>query len=135
MTHFCGIDFNSLYPLAFSSQQHDSIKYTDGKMIMHVRLEGFPQMGEGDDGVKQLKRPHAIIGSRDTLFIGEITRRIPKWRLNNCINFLRMSLNRRISCTEEDIGEFTYDYCIRNIHPTDIEERNNIQLAIVDETT
>jgi len=34
VTHCFGIDFNSLYPHAFSSEKHPFIKYTGGKMFM-----------------------------------------------------------------------------------------------------
>ena len=34
MTHFLGVDFNSLNPSAFSSNQHEFIPYTNGRMYM-----------------------------------------------------------------------------------------------------
>ena len=34
VTHCFGIDFNSLYPHAFSSEKHPFIRYTSGKMFM-----------------------------------------------------------------------------------------------------
>jgi len=84
MTHFCGIDLNSLYPSAFSSQSHEFTKYTGGRTLMPGRLESCMTVTTE----KQMKRAMGIIFNRETLFLAEVTGRIPKDRLNECIKLL-----------------------------------------------
>ena len=122
ISHFIGIDFNSLYPSVFSGQSHDEIKYTNGKMYMPGRVTSYMEV----KNELQLKRALSIIHSKDRfnengeLFIADVKGYIPKERLNECINFLPIIRNIDVLTNEGAIGKYMYDYMIKNNY--DIEK-------------
>ena len=87
ITHFIGVDFNSLYPSSFSGAYHECNPYTGGKMYMPGRvIEHSIVTSEA-----QLNRCKAIIHSKDRftekgqLFVVKLRGRIPKRRIKECI--------------------------------------------------
>ena len=78
MTHFCGVDFNSLYPSAFSSKNNLNNPYTNHKMLMPGRIDKI--LTDKNDCLK-------IINSRDTLFLATIKGHINEKYINDFINF------------------------------------------------
>ena len=131
MTHFVGTDFNSLYPSAFSSNEHQFIKYTGGKMYMPGRLTKTIQCVN----TTFKKNAIAIIKRKDTLFVADIKGHIPKERINEFINFLPIIRNKDIITNKETIGEYMYDYMKNNGIKVDDKERKLTQLAEVDDFT
>ena len=129
MTHFVGTDFNSLYPSVFSSNPHPFIKYTGGRMYMPGRLL---KTMECDNAVFK-KMAMQIINKKDTLFVAVVKGRIPKERINECINFLPIIRNKDIVTNKETIGEYMYDYMVKNDIKTETKERKLTQLAETDD--
>ncbi len=123
MTHFIGVDFNSLYPSAFSSMKHDFIKYTDNKMYMPGRLVEHIQATPAN-----MKSVMNIINEKDTLFIAEVKGRIPDEHINEFINFPPIFRNIDINTDEETIGTYMYEYCKANNMITGKPERKLTQL-------
>ena len=91
ITHYMGVDFNSLYPSAFSSTQHEFIPYTNGQMYMPGRISNTYKCDS--EKVKNLALD--IINKKDTLFIAGVKGHIPKEHLNKFINFLPIFRNLR----------------------------------------
>jgi hypothetical protein len=80
----CGINFNSLYPSAYSSIKTNKIGYTDGRLLI-------------PGGVKFYKvdknRIATIIQSREELFIVSVKGRIPEEWYNKFLEFLPIYRN------------------------------------------
>ena len=131
MTHFVGVDFNSLYPSVFSSKPHVFIKYTDSKMCMPGRLTGVIKVIRDDQTVDDEVRKKAlsIIHAKKSLFVAEIKGHIPKEYINGCINFLPILRNINIRTDQQTIGSFMYNYMKTNHIPVDRETRKLTQLA------
>jgi hypothetical protein len=119
MTHVIGVDFNSLYPSAFSSNHNSNNPYTDGKMYMAGRIlktiivENYPQKQECN----------AIINSRDQLFVAEVKGHIDDAYLNDFVNFPPIFRNLTIKTNRETIGSYMYDYMSSNNLKTDHVEK------------
>ena len=128
MTHFVGTDFNSLYPSVFSSNPHPFIRYTGGRMYMPGRLVKTMIC---DNPIDRFAAGE-IIKEKDTLFVAELKGHIPKERINECINFLPIIRNKEIITNKETIGEYMYDYMIKNKIKTEQKERKLTQLAETD---
>ncbi len=124
MTHFCGIDFNSLYPSTFASISHDFIPYTDNKMYMPGRLVKHIKCDNEEDKTKALN----IINGKSELFIAEIKGHIPKEHINEFINFPPIFRNIDITTDEATLGTYMYNYCKANKLTTDKTERKLTQL-------
>ena len=129
ISHFIGVDFNSLYPSSFSGAYHPCNKYTGGKMYMPGRvLEHSIVTTE-----EQLKRCQAIIHSKERftengqLFVAKIRGYIPKNRLNDCINFLPIIRNLDIVTDEQTIGNYMYKYMKDNGYKTDTIQKKLTQ--------
>lgn len=125
MTHFVGVDFNSLYPSSFSSNKHEFIKYTDGRMYMPGRLN---EVLICDTATKKAKAL-GIIRRKDTLFVAEVKGHIDEKYINDYINFLPIIRNLEITTDEQTIGEFMYNYMKTNNLPIDQKQRKLTQLA------
>ena len=125
MTHFVGVDFNSLYPSAFSSNSHPFIKYTGGKMYMPGRLVETIDCYNGVFKAKAL----GIINRKRDLFVAVVKGHIEKEHINDFINFLPIIRNIEITTNRETIGDFMYDYMVENGIKTDVPERKLTQLA------
>ena len=90
MTHFFGVDFNSLYPSLFSSKPHGFIKYTDGKIYMPVSLIGVIKVICEDITIDNEAKQIAlsIIHAKTSLFVAMIKGNTPKEYINDCIQLL-----------------------------------------------
>ncbi len=124
MTHFCGIDFNSLYPSTFASVSHDFVPYTDNKMYMPGRLVEHFKCDTEENKTRALN----IINSKTKLFIAEIKGHIPKEYINEFINFPPIFRNIDITTDEATLGTYMYNYCKDNKLTTDKQERKMTQL-------
>ncbi|KAI5512099.1 DNA/RNA polymerases family [Trichomonas vaginalis G3] len=125
MTHFVGVDFNSLYPSSFSSNPHDFIQYTDHKMYMPGRLNGVIICDTATKKAKAL----GIIKKKNTLFVAEVKGHIDEKYINDYINFLPIIRNLDIITDEKTIGSFMYNYMKSNNLPVDQKQRKLTQLA------
>ncbi|WP_458455092.1 hypothetical protein [Methanobrevibacter sp.] len=122
ITHFIGVDFNSLYSSSFSGVYHVFIPYTGGKMYMPGKVTSFTS----NMTPNQKKRAMAIIKnpkrkSKDQadidsieLFVAEVKGYIPPSNLNKCINFLPIFRNMDVPLSPEVIGEYMTDYMETN---------------------
>jgi hypothetical protein len=126
MTHFIGMDFNSLYPSAFSSASHDFIKYTGGKMYMPGKITAFYDCVEKPE-LKKIARE--IINRKDTLFIAEVKGHIDRNHLNEFINFLPIFRNIDITNDELTLGPYMVNYMKENGMKIGNTERKLTQLA------
>jgi len=124
MTHFVGVDFNSLYPSTFASVKHDFVPYTDGKMYMPGRLKSFIKTGS----LKLKNEARKIISGKCELFIVEVKGHIPSERMADVVNFPPIFRNITITTDESTIGSFMYDYCKQHNFPTDKKTRKLTQL-------
>jgi hypothetical protein len=125
MTHYVGLDFNSLYPSVFSSNYHPFIKYTNGRMYSPGRIMNVYRCA--NENTKKLAMD--IINRKDTLFIAEVKGHIDEKYLNEFINFLPIFRNIEITTDKETIGEYMYDYLKSNNIKTDVKEKKLTQLA------
>ena len=127
ISHFIGVDFNSLYPSAFSGVYHDANPYTGGKMYMPGKVTSFMEnTAEHPWTEAQKKRVYSIIHNKDRkskdpakiekieLFVAEVAGYIPPENLNKCINFLPIFRNVDVPLREEVIGNFMCDYMDKN---------------------
>ena len=106
VTHITGIDFNSLYPSVYSSNEHPFIPYTDHKMYMPGSvMDAFKC---NDIFLKQKAR--RIIESRDTLFVADIRGYIPREYWNEFINLPPIWRNVTIKTDEKTLGPYMYNY-------------------------
>lgn len=125
MTHFVGVDFNSLYPSCFSSNTNPFIKYTGGRMFMPGRLT------KTINCTNQVFKKIAlnIINRKDTLFVAVVKGHIDEKYINDYINFLPIIRNKEITTDEKTLGTFMYQYMLDNGIQTDKKERKLTQLA------
>jgi len=113
VTHCFGIDFNSLYPHAFSSEKHPFIKYTGGKMFM----PGY--IVKHMEDVNLSEALHAIYNmdrytESDQLFIVKLKGFIPSHKIQKCVNFAPIIRNFEIELTEEVVGSYMFNLLKRN---------------------
>ena len=123
ITHFIGVDFNSLYPSAFSSVENVNNPYTDHKMYMPGRMTSSMTVHNEN----QLNRALKIINSKNTLFIALIKGYIPEECRNKCINFLPIIRNINVEKTEDIIGEYMYNYMSKHNYKLDDSEKKLTQ--------
>jgi hypothetical protein len=83
-TYVCGVDFNSLYPSAYSSIKTNKIAYTDGKLLMFGGVKLY---------TVDKNRIAQVIQSREELFIVSVKRRIPEEWNNKFLEFLPIFRN------------------------------------------
>jgi hypothetical protein len=109
-THCVGIDFNSLYPSAYSSFPHCENPYTNNRMYMPGKLITV-LTNEADC--------HHAINNRKakTLFIAEVKGRIKDTA--QFINFPPIIRNIDVSVTPDVIGSTMYDYMKSHNFKTD----------------
>jgi hypothetical protein len=118
MTHVLGLDFNSLYPSAYSSNYNSNNPYTDHKMYMAGRIKETIIT----ESQEQKQRALEIINQKDQLFIVEIKGHIQEEYINDFINFPPIFRNLTIKTTRNQIGDYMYDYMQKNKLKTDTEE-------------
>jgi hypothetical protein len=111
MTHLCGLDFNSLYPSAFSSNYSKNIPYTGGRMFMPGRV--FKFMCNATSTQQEMIN---IIKSQDRfeaygqMFIAEVRGFIDEDYLEEFVNFPPIFRRVKYEITRERIGDYMYDY-------------------------
>jgi hypothetical protein len=124
MTHVLGVDFNSLYPSAFSSNYNINNPYTNHKMYMPGRILETV-MTEKEE---QKKYAPDIINRRENFFVTEIKGHIHEDFINDFINFPPIFRNLTIKTTREQIGDYMYNYMTINNLKTDTEETKSTML-------
>ncbi|KAA6355556.1 MAG: hypothetical protein EZS28_048917, partial [Streblomastix strix] len=108
ITHVVGVDFNSLYPSVMSSEPHQFIKYTGGKMYMCGSQTG-KIMGDNEHSKQTIQR---IINSKKRftsdgqLFIAEVKGHIDQNYINDFINFPPILRNYEFTTDERTIGSY-----------------------------
>ncbi len=133
MTHVVGVDFNSLYPSASSSEPHPFNKYHDHIMYMPGRLlNRYVVYDEnGNKNEKVFNACRNIINSKSRFkpnpaFIFKATVKLscPHYLINKFINFPPVFRNIMIKNTPSFIGEYMYKYMKdNNFSSLDKEER------------
>ena len=123
ITHFIGVDFNSLYPSSFASVENKNNPYTDHKMYMPGKMTSSMTIHNEN----QLKRALKIINSKNTLFIALIKGYIPEECRNKCINFLPIIRNINVEKSEDIIGEYMYNYMSNHNYKLDNSEKKLTQ--------
>ena len=119
MTHFCGVDFNSLYPSAFSSKPNLNNPYTNHKMLMPGRI----------DKILTYKNVCLkVINSRNTLFLASIKGHIDKKYINDFINFPPIFRNIEIENKPDFIGSYMYNHLEKHDLPRNNKETKLTQL-------
>jgi hypothetical protein len=86
MTHVCGVDFNSLYPSAYSSYKTNKIAYTNGRLLMTGGVKFY---------TIEKNRITQTIQSREELFIVSVKGRIPEEWYNKFLEFPPIFRNLR----------------------------------------
>ena len=119
MTHFCGVDFNSLYPSSFSSVKNANNPYTDNIMYMPGRVDRI---------VKDKKEMWRLIKNRDTLYLASIKGHINTDHINEFINFAPIFRNIDILTTKDFIGDYMYKHMEKHDLPRNGKERKLTQL-------
>jgi len=112
ITHVFGLDFNSLYPSAFSSAQHKFNPYTGGKMYMPGKIVeeyDFSAMTEENKN-KMYHKCLNIINQKANLFIASIKCHIPEENLSKCIHLAPIFRNLEITTDENTLGPYMYNY-------------------------
>jgi hypothetical protein len=125
ITHCVGVDFNSLYPSAFSSVENPNNPYTDGRMYMPSGIKSHLQIGGLENGMKFANH---IISSKQELFIAEIKCHIDKAYSNAFLNFSPIFRNIDITIDKKTIGSDVYDHMKSHNIPVDQTERKLTQL-------
>jgi hypothetical protein len=115
MTHVTGIDFNSLYPSAFSGNAHPFNKYTGGKMYMPGRATWY-QLCESKE---QKQRAMSVIKAQREMFVVKLKGHIDSNYLNDYINFPPIFRKIGITTSEDTIGSETYSHMKQNGIPVD----------------
>ena len=134
MTHVIGVDFNSLYPSAFSSQHHPSNPYHGGKMYMPGRLIDRIEIKTD----KQKKYAYDIIYNQNRfdnkrpkhLFKATVKIECPTDLINKFINFPPIFRNINIKNEESVIGSFMYSYMKNNHFPSIDKEERKLTMLI-----
>jgi hypothetical protein len=78
VTHITGVDFNALYPSAYSSIPNELIEYTGNKMLMPGNLKEY---------ITDKQRILNIISAKKELFVVTLKGGIPEERWNEFINY------------------------------------------------
>jgi hypothetical protein len=111
--------------IAFSSNQHEFIKYTDNRMYMPSSITDVIE----NDHNNALR----IINDKKDLFIAEVKGYIPKEFYNEFINFPPIFRNIDIDLKPEVIGDYMYNYMKSNNMKTEVKERKLKQLLSTDD--
>ena len=131
MTHFLGLDFNSLYPSSFSSNENSNIPYTNHKMYMPGRLiKEFLTVSEAEKA-----EARKIIMSKNNLFIVALKGHIDENYINEFINMPPIIRNVNITTNEQTIGSYMYNYMKSHKLSVDRKEKKLTQLLRVDTFT
>ncbi|KAA6402265.1 MAG: hypothetical protein EZS28_002211 [Streblomastix strix] len=125
ITHICGVDFNSLYPSCFSSQQHNFNKYTNGIMFMCGSVTGVI-----NDPIQSRKIIHSAdrFTDKGQLFIVQLKGHIDENYINDFINFPPIIRNLSYQSSKSVIGQYMYDQMQQAGVKTDKQERKLTQL-------
>lgn len=125
MTHVLGIDFNSLYPSSYSSNENTNNPYTGGKMFMPGRILSHVIT----DTAEKKRKALAVIHSNNRfsekygkMFIAEIKGHIPEKYYPEFINFPPIFRRLNVETNRETIGNYMYDYMKTNQLPHDKKE-------------
>ena len=128
MTHVFGIDFNSLYPSAFSSIPHPFNPFTGHVMWMPGSLlKEYNCITKND--FKQLLHliadPNVMYADKPPyLFIADVKLKCPTERINDLINLPPVFRHHDIVNDEDVIGKYLYDYMTSNkIHTSKRETK------------
>ena len=125
MTHVLGIDFNSLYPSSYSSNENVNNPYTGGKMFMPGRILSHVITDTEEKKRKALGVIHSenrFSEKYGKMFIAEIKGHIPEKYYNNFINFPPIFRRLNVETNRETIGDYMYDYMKTNQLPHDKKE-------------
>jgi hypothetical protein len=108
MTHVIGVDFNSLYPSAFSSEPNRNIPYTGGQMYMPGTVEDFKIFDANEPKQNIID---ILMTNRERLFIAEIKGHIDMEasNINDIVNFPPIFRKLKYPLTVEQIGKYMYD--------------------------
>jgi hypothetical protein len=87
VTHITCVDFNVLYPSAYSSIPNDMIEYTRNKMLMPGNFKEY---------ITSKQRMLDIISEKKELFVGTLKGAIPEERWNEFINYAPIIRNIEI---------------------------------------
>jgi hypothetical protein len=87
VTNITGVDFNALYPPAYSSIPNEMIGYTGNKMLMPGNLKEY---------IKDKQRMLDIIFAKKELFVVTLKGGIPEERLNEFLNYAPIIRNIEI---------------------------------------
>lgn len=123
VSHVVGVDFNSLYPSAFSSNYHPFNPYHGGKMYMPSslvqRFECYDKNGKKDE--KNYKKcmnwiysKHRFDPNPSRIFRAKVKLECPVDKINDLLNFPPVFRNFNIKNTEEVIGSNMYNYGKKN---------------------
>ncbi|KAA6384063.1 MAG: hypothetical protein EZS28_020411 [Streblomastix strix] len=128
MTHVYSLDFNSLYASVMSSEQHQSIPYTNHRLYMPgyvlERIDNDQQrMRNIIYNEYRFSSDEQLIDKHVQLFIAEIKAHIHDDYINDQIDLPVIWRNLTITTSEQDIGKYTYKQLIDNGMQHDIEER------------
>jgi hypothetical protein len=130
MTHVIGVDFNSLYPSAFSSNFSSNNPYTGGKMYMAGRI--LDTIMTDTNEKKNLAKK--IIFGKQELFVAEVKGHVDEKYLNEFINFPPIFRNLEINTNKHEIGEYMYNYMQKNNLKTDKNETKLTMLLSTHDT-
>ena len=107
VTHVFGIDFNSLYPSAFSSNPHEFNPYHGGVMYMPGRL--IERVTDKQTCMQIIKSGKYDVHPK-TVFYANVKLECPKDKINDLINFPPVFRNFNIINNESTIGSYMYNY-------------------------
>jgi hypothetical protein len=130
MSHLFGVDFNSLYPTAYSSIMHPCNPYTDGIFYMPGPLKR--KVNDSDEIL-------AIIKEKKEIFVCMVKGHIPKEKWNtptpgaisstaNGINFPPIIRNITFETNAETIGHPIYNFMKNNNFPINQKQRKLTQM-------
>jgi hypothetical protein len=114
ITHIIGVDFNSLYPTAFSSAK---LSYMDKPIPLPAAFQYT---------IADTEKIRAMIDSRSECFFVSVKGKCAV--TEETINFLPIIRNVTIKTDRATIGDYTYNYMKANNVKTDQEERKLTQL-------
>jgi hypothetical protein len=130
VSNILGVDFNSLYPSAYSSIKHPCNPYTEG--IIYIPGNVKFHSTNKDQILK-------IINEKKELFACKVKGYIPRADRNkpttgaisetaNFVNFFPIFMNIDVKTDEKTIGSPMYKYMKEHNFPTDKKERKLTQL-------
>lgn len=123
MTHVVGVDFNSLYPSAFSSNQHSFNPYHNHKMYMPGRL--ICRLDAKNNYQKCLNIINSetrFYGNPKFIFWANVKLKMPEHKIDDFINFPPIFRHHNVKTDEKTIGSYMYNYMRTNHLPTDVNE-------------